>query len=74
MTFRPLYRCRLCGAEYLDPRELDYDPDGLIARLVGLDDYQGYPLGGHRISIVESHICKDGNIGIAELKGFVKNT
>jgi hypothetical protein len=71
MTFKPVYKCRLCGVEYTDPREFDYDINELLARLVGLDEDVGYSLGGHSITITESHICNNRNVGIAELKGFI---
>jgi hypothetical protein len=72
MTFKPVYKCRLCGVEYTDPREFDYDINEMLVRLVGLDENMGYPLGGHSITITESHVCNTGNVGIAELKGFIE--
>lgn len=72
MVFQPIYKCRLCGTEYKDPRKFEGNVNQLLARLVCLDGDGGYPLEGHCIQITESHICENGNVGIAELKGFVK--
>lgn len=72
MTFKAKYKCRLCGEEYTDSRILDINLNGLIRNTISLID-GCYFICGNSISIVESHLCKDGNLGIAGLKGFVKD-
>lgn len=74
MSFTPLYKCRLCGEEYQDSRTFPGDLNQLTAHVVRLDEDGGYYLNGHSISITESHICDDGNVGIAELRGFIETS
>lgn len=67
--YHAIYKCRLCGKHYdsaaTSSRELAIKETTLLC--CGIESKQP-----QAPQITEVHLCKNGNIGIADFKGWLK--
>lgn len=67
--YHAIYKCRLCGEHYdsavTNNRELVIRETVLLCH--GVKNYEP-----QNPQMTEIHLCKNGNIGIADFKGYLK--
>ena len=69
--YQAVYKCRLCGGEFLEDEELITD------EFIGIDFERKIIIDKtmeiHNLLIRNSHVCKDGSIGMVDLQGYRKS-
>ena len=73
-TYRPLYRCKLCGKEFCTGADVTEPKRTLVKYLIRLTTRGDITKthDGNYIYKTEMHYCEGDDVGIGELLGFMR--
>lgn len=68
MTYKPIYKCRMCGKEVTG---MGFRQEKMMALMHDTMDAHNFDKNGKLlIGIYNGHYCADGSMGFADFQGF----